>query len=255
MTNLVLKLQGRFGNQVMQYLFAKAWCTKTSTMLYCEPWIGERVFQCECWRPTKDMDVCRYVHELDLVHNPGDLLREETVALRCYAQMQDCMIYTAAHARQWLRFQPWVESLADTDIFDAKVVCHLRRGDYAGYGYPVVSKASYVMALQRYGFDLSEVAYLSEETAVCPAGVSEQLSFIVDFVRMVRAPVLLRANSSFSWVAGLLSKGLVLSPVMEGALSGVENSVPFVMGNHPRFTTHLDFITDLHVPTRYETIR
>ncbi len=88
---------------------------------------------------------------------------------------------------------------------------------------------------------------LSEEEPTPHAPfIPDDLSFIVDFYRMVQAPTLLRANSSFSWCAALLGNGLVLSPVIDGLEGGKKHLCKFVAGNWPRFA-NFDFVTDLRV--------
>lgn len=256
MSAIVCTLQGRFGNQVMQWLFAYAFAQKHDLEFQCEEWVGERIFTLPAYgRPDKRER--RRMHEQQLVSwsgfHPG--LRPEDVEFRGYAQMQICADhYTKRDAQRWLKLRPEIETacanavLADKGTTD-KIVCHRRVGDYVGYSYPVVSLRSYKDACARFGlmWDSPDLTVLNEEDPTPHTGfLPDDLDFLPDFYRMMVAPTLLRANSSFSWLAALLGDGLVLSPVIDGLVGGREHDCAFVAGNHPRFVS-LDFVTDLYV--------
>lgn len=259
MSVLVYTLQGRFGNQVMQYLYCRAFAEQWGYELRGESWIGESVF--EIRHPRPDGRPLSRMGEVDLFTTLRDADRRfgatglpANIEFRGYAQMQQCMIYTKRQAQTWLKLRADVETacahalLSDRGI-DDRIVCHRRVGDYAGYGYPVVSQRSYKMACDKFGlkWDMPEVAILTEEDPTPHAGfLPDDLSFMPDFYRMMVAPTLLRANSSFSWLAALLGDGLVLAPIIEGLEGGKEHDTQFVAGNWPRFA-NLDFVTDLRV--------
>jgi hypothetical protein len=254
MSVLVCTLQGRFGNQVMQYLFARAFADTYGLELHMDPWIGERVFAIEHPRPKGA--ITRRYNEVDFRNwrVNFEVWRLGDVEFRGYAQSQDCMIYTKRAARHWLKLRPEIETacahavLASTSE-KARIVIHQRRGDYHGYGYPTVSTRSYIRALDHFGLRSTEpeCVWLSEEKPIPHAGhLPDDLSFMPDFYRMMTAPTLLRGNSSFSWLAGLLGDGLVLSPIIDGCEGGKEHDCPFVAGNWPRFA-NLDFVENLHV--------
>jgi hypothetical protein len=182
---------------------------------------------------------------------------ETDVEIRGYAQSQAAMIYTKREAQEWLGFRP--EHGAFLAPFMPKnskekplVIAHVRRGDFGGYGYPLVSLSSYEGAIAEYRLN----AHLKENFEVfclvselCPRiahALPSALSFLPDFLMLANAPVLLRANSSFSWLAGLLSTGRVFSPVIDGLEGGREHDCKFVEGNWPRLS-NLAGCTDLHV--------
>ncbi len=253
MRTLTCLFQGRTGNQIMQWLFARAWAERNGYILLTEPWIGERIFKIEHVHRADGRPAQR-VNEIELFAMSGKGFSID-LEFRGYAQMQDCMIYTKRQAQAWLKLRPEIETacahavLADEGSND-KIVCHRRVGDYIGYSYPVVSLDSYRRACERHGlmWGLPEVAILSEEDPTPHAGfLPDELGFMADFYRMMVAPTLLRANSSFSWLAALLGDGLVLSPIVEGLEGGKQHDCVFVAGNHPRFAPHLDFVTDLYV--------
>lgn len=242
MRTLVTTLQGRFGNQAMQWLFAYSFALQNQMRFECEPWIGERIFELPIYSRPSRRDYER-VNEISIFGSTGD------VEFRGYAQCQRCMIYSKRHAQAWLKLRPQVESACRNQRPGVeRIVCHIRRGDLIGYGYPQVSEMSYFKAMRSFGFDPNEANFLTEERPTKHGGLlPDDLGFMPDFFRMMTAPTLLRGNSTFSWLAALLSDGLVLSPVMDGLEGGKEHLCRFVAGNHPRFVSHLDYVTDLHV--------
>ncbi len=126
-------------------------------------------------------------------------------------------------------------------------MAHIRRGDFTGYGYPVVSEEAFDSACRYYFGCIEGLSFVSEEHPSKCDGIPDDLSFLPDFYRLMRAPTLMRANSSFSFVAGLLGNGIVLSPRIDGLTGGVEHdNVKFEAGNHCRLSHH-DFCTDLFV--------
>jgi hypothetical protein len=126
-------------------------------------------------------------------------------------------------------------------------IAHRRVGDYVGYGYPIVSQASIERAIHRFGYNPNDFYTCTEENPT-PAGPAVGANtFLPDFYRMFKARALFRGNSSFSWVAGLLSEGLVFSPVVKGLEGGREHDVDFVVGNHSALSD-LAAGTDMHPP-------
>lgn len=162
------------------------------------------------------------------------------------------MIYTKRQAQAWLKLRPEIETACAHAVLSSlarsgAIVCHRRVGDYIGYGYTVVSHRSYERACSEFGLDLEQAVFLSEEHPISHAGhLPDDLAFMPDFYRMMTARTLLRANSSFSWLAALLGDGLVLSPIVDGLEGGKEHDCAFVAGNWPRFC-NLEFVSDLHV--------
>ena len=91
------------------------------------------------------------------------------------------------------------------------------------------------------------MSFVTEESPHRVDGIPEDLSFLPDFYRLVNASVLLRANSTFSFLAGLLNTGIVLSPRIDGLVGGKEHDdVNFEVGNHCRLAD-LSFCSDLFV--------
>lgn len=231
---------GRFGNQVMQYLFARAYADRHGYDFQCEQWIGQMIFSITDHPVTCLGLPCR---------NEIDARGEGDINLRCYAQSKDAMIYTRAQAAAWLTLRPEINSRLNRVIapLAGAIIAHRRCGDYIGYGYPVVSLASYYRACEIHGLTGDLVFSTEENPLPHRPFFPDKLAFLPDFYRLIQAPILLRGNSSFSWVAGLLNKGRVFCPVIDGLTGGIEHDVEFIPGNHKRFT-NLSFVTDLHLP-------
>jgi len=146
---------------------------------------------------------------------------------------------------------------------------HLRRGDVSNpvynrtnvQGYSVISKDSYLKAFKKYGFDPAEIEWVSDDYQkqwhkgredtlrggwTYPVGseyLGQDLIFdwLPDFLKLYFARTIFRANSYFSWWAGLLSPGAkVYSPVIDKQLiygrdGMAEVDYEFVEGNHPHW--------------------
>lgn len=147
-------------------------------------------------------------------------------------------------------------------------VAHLRRDDISdvaynrthAQGYSVVSKDSYFAAFEKFGFSPDEVEWVSDDRTgrwhtgrrqryeagwSYPEG-SEYVPGLVfdwldDFLKLYFARTIFRANSSFSWWAGLLSPtARVISPVLDRrhvyGVDGMEEIlVDFVDSNDPHW--------------------
>ncbi len=244
---LILSMQGRFGNCAIQYLFCRAFADERGYELRMDPWIGEQVFEISHPRPdigAREAEVIPTVNELTIFKEQSD----RTIIFRGYAQMQHCVdLYTKRKAQQWLSLRSTLFH-ALGDFHCPQVVAHRRVGDYIGYSLPVVSEQSYRQACTEWCIDTRYLSFASEENPLprIRAG-RDDISFMVDFYCMMNARVLLRANSTFSWLAGLLGRGIVLSPVIDGLVGGKEHdNVSFVPGNWPRLQ-NLDFTTEMRV--------
>ncbi len=257
---LSVTLQGRFGNQVMQWLFCRALADRYSYDLFCDPWIGEKIFDIP-EAPRHTGPVPARFNEIDIWE---EMPNGRDVEFRGYGQttmrkmdghlgMAQCTTYSKRKVQSWLPIKPDLLPILNrilanrTPIMRDTIVAHQRNGDYRDYGYPVVSKQSYLDAAVKYFGSCAHVNFVTEETALNHAPLPDDLAFLPDFYRLMQAPVLMRGNSTFSFVAGLLGNGLVLSPRIDGLLGGVEHDgVHFEAGNHCRLA-NLDFCSDLHV--------
>lgn len=233
------RLIGRFGNQLFQYAFARAWAEKHGAVLHTPSWVGQRIFA-----DVRDPDITgrelpRHT-EFDL--EPGQV----DVEISSYCQSQTAIDwYSRTDARRWFQFRPDVLSNLSEPAYT--VLAHRRVGDYLGYGYVVVSERSYIDACTQYGYPPQWLRFVTEEQPMNLVAFVDWAPFLPDFYHLTRAEVLFRGNSSFSWWAATLSNADVYAPVIEDLTGGQEHDCPFVRGNHPRFVSHLNYVTDLHL--------
>lgn len=242
---VIVRTLGRFGNQVIQYLFARAYAESVGAEFRTDPWDGEKVFDLNDKRVGTDCPPLTRRSELDYL--PG----ETNIEFVGYAQNERAMLYTKAQVKAWLK-----PKFSEEEIFDVhhrfgdNIIAHRRIGDYIGYGYPVVSQASINCGLMKFGFDPRSCWTCTEEMPTMwisrPCPLPQELWFLQDFYRMVRAKVLFRGNSTFSWLAGCLNEGRVFSPVIDGLKGGVEHDVEYVEGNWPRLA-NLDYTREMRI--------
>jgi len=239
MSVVAVSMMGRFGNNCFQYAFARAYAEKHGHEFQCDHWDGEKIFQLDD-KPIVTTTGLKPRDENNIVDGEGDII------IRSYCQQQKCLIYTKSQVREWFKFQEWVsKELAGAPLFFS-ALAHRRVGDYVGYGYPSVSLKSYQDKFSELG--INDYFICTEEEPIVAPGLPEEYSFLPDFYCMAHADVLLRGNSTFSWWAATLNRhGKIYSPVMDGCVGGKEHDVSFVEGNWPRFTSNLDFVTDLHL--------
>lgn len=238
MSVVAVSFMGRFGNQLFQYAFARAFAEKHGFEFQCDPWIGQQIFQLDD-KPITSTNL-QPRDENNIQDGEGDII------IRSYCQQQKCLIYTQSQVRGWFKFQHWVNQELHELPMIYRNVAHRRVGDYAGYSYPLVSIGSCLGKFLELG--ISSFAILTEEHPLKHNSFQGELSFVPDFYCMANADVLLRGNSTFSWWAATLNRhGRIYSPVMDGCEGGKEHDVEFVDGNWPKFRDDLDFITDLHL--------
>jgi len=228
---------GRFGNQLFQYVFARAYAEKYNAVLELPPWIGSKIFN------LKPYPITRKLPRTQIDKIPWG---ETNVDLFGYFQTKECYdILSEKKIREWLIFQKrWLSYLMPS----TEIVAHRRIGDYASlYSniFCIISKESYIK-----NEDSSKIIWVSEEKATNdpmmndisysntpssrygndPFYKDKGISFLPDFFRMTNAKVLLRANSTFSFWAGFFNTQKVYSPVVKGLVG--EQDVKFVEGNH-----------------------
>jgi hypothetical protein len=235
---------GRFGNMLFQ------WCTarKFAELSHCELenpyWIGEEVFDIPNRRPS------RRVPKLGADHLPWG---RQNVDLYGYFQFQDAVSrWTRTELKQWLKIKAkWTERFPKPS--EPYIAAHVRRGDYTtvhARHYCLVSENSYVNACGQFGLDASKIVWVREDNPQkCPDLDEQGLDFLPDFMTLVNADVILRANSTFSWWAAVLSDAKIYSPVVEARI-GLKD-VNFVEGNWPRMVDNANTggrLTDLHLP-------
>jgi hypothetical protein len=224
---------GRFGNQLWQYVYAKAYAKLINAQLQIpNEWVGRKIFQIdeagiERWCPQTDLD---YVPQ-----------GEDNIDL--FGYFQD-LIFTSLlnnnDIRENLVFRPeWIK-LYENKVTKPYTALHMRKGDYLNLAhvYCLVSDESFYKAAKDNGhFDYNLQVLTEENPASCPEADKIGAGFLPDFFTLMNSTYLYRSNSTFSWWAGFLGNCEVYSPVVNG-LTG-KNEVEFVKGNHPKiFSGH-----------------
>lgn len=228
MTRIVqIKLLGGFGNQLHQYAAARKYAELVGARLEVPP--DSR------WIPSafgiSDPVWSRALPEVNdgaAGHGPTLEWGQVNVRLGGYFQTQEWVGHLSRRELQrWFVVRP--ELVAQAALrSDGYVAAHLRRGDYVDHPlYCTISERSYARAAEALGRRI-DVWATQEHPRAGPRG----LEFLTDWLHLLHASVLLRANSTFSWWAAALSDGDVYAPVVEDRVG--EHDVDFVCGNWPR---------------------
>jgi len=219
MQPLELRMMGGFGNQCLQWLHAKKRAELEDRDLFTPAWPGEEVFMIEGKRPDGQ---------------PAE-------PVRGYFQRQQDINYSIADVRRWFRFRPKMLAFEATA---PKRFAHIRRGDYLNSEYPIIAESAVREAIFHAGYHPSTFIILTDGPVSWHH--KSELDFVADFVKMATSDILFRANSTFSFVAGMLCRGKVYAPIVDKLKGGAENDpVKYVEGNWPKCST---YSTDLHIP-------
>lgn len=249
--------EGRFGNQILHYLGAKAIATSLGVELQVpHDWIGRLIFD------VKDPPITKRPNAqtpLDYIPAKEDFEKYDTIDFWGYCQNQKTAdLYSISDIKKWLPIQKqWLNKFSP--IYDNECVIHKRRGDYVNKlnMYCCITDQSYDAVLAKakddYGAPLY-VQYLTEENPTIDDECEELgIGFLPDWMKMVGAAVLIRSNSTFgvtaSWYNTIYHRGTTWSPVV-GDLVGWQE-IPFIKGNAPKCASSLyhapSILTDMHL--------
>lgn len=229
MTRIVqIKLLGGFGNQLHQYAAARKYAEIVEACLEVPPdsrWIP-KIFGIHDRVWSRDLPE---VNDGAAGHGPTIEWGQVDVRLSGYFQTQEWVgRLSRRELRRW--FTPCQDLVARSNLPPAATytAAHLRRGDYVNHPlYCTVSQRSYTLAAERLGLTIDKWAAQD-----CPRPGVPGIEFLTDWLLLVRASTLLRANSTYSWWAAALSLGDVYAPVVEDRVG--EHDVDFAHGNWPR---------------------
>jgi hypothetical protein len=239
-----IKLLGGFGNQLHQYAAARKYAELVDARLEVPPdsrWIPAIFGTAD---PTWSCDLPE-VNDGASGHGPTVEWGQVNVRLGGYFQTQAWVgRLSRRELQRWL--VPRREHLDRVALPAAGyVAAHVRRGDYVNHPlYCTVSELSYTRAAEALGLHIDE--WVTQER---PRPGPRGLEFLGDWLVLMRAETLLRANSTFSWWAAVLGHGDVYAPIVEDRVG--EHDVEFSRGNWPRCAdtsrvgTRVD---DLHLP-------
>jgi hypothetical protein len=241
---------GRTGNQIILYLFARAYADRIRATLETPSWIGQRMFDLhddaisgtpvkampDDFIPTGQGDIDVY----GFYQNPVAMGLLTTGTVRHYLKIK----------QEWLQRYPGLYS-CDHPIGADGVTAHLRRGDYLRRRqrnrYCIIREECYFKEIERHGYAHLPLDWVREDRPrVEPEVEAMGMGFMPDFMKLVNANILFRANSSFSWVAAALTRPdtVVFSPVVEDMVGW--NDVQFVRGNWPRIA-HATRVNNPHI--------
>ena len=230
-----VKLLGGFGNQLHQYAAVRKHAEMNGATLEISPggWYGEKLFGLtdpywSCDLPEVNDGCCGMGPTIE----PGQV----NVRVGGYFQMQRWVgTLSKAELRRWFAIpQKWLDAVPPLPL--SYIAAHLRQADYINHQcFCNVTRESYLKAIEEHKLDINKLQWVEQDKAKSVwLFDSMGFPFLADFVTLMRADVLLRANSTFSWWAAALGTGEVYSPVVED-LNGWQ-TVPFVKGNHPKIT-------------------
>lgn len=221
---------GGFGNQLFQYAFARSYAEKYDAILETPQWIGQSIFE------LSDPTIHHKLPSVDFDEIPNGIVN---INLHGYFQSQSAINFMSrSKLKSWFKFRN------NTNIIKPQIAAHVRRGDYVNLNniYCVINKQSYLSACEKHNLS-GDITWVQDSPCK-----NKDIPFLDDFLLLMNADVLLRANSTFSWWAGTLGRCRVFSPIVENRI-GYQN-VEFVEGNWPRMVdtsncgTH---VTDLHL--------
>jgi len=239
-----LQMTGRFGNQLFQYAFGRAYAERFNARLHTPKWLGQTIFEIDDPLPSDQSLPIRAECESDR------WMGQTNIEIRGYCMRQQSLIYTRRDAKQWFRFRPEIaQALGNVPCFH--YCAHLRHGDFCGTpAFIPISKEAFLSTCDRFGIPKEQLHFVSEQTAFhVPELVVLDIGFLPDFWTLIHAKVLLRANSSFSWWAATLGGAhRIFAPTLAGiAGSATPVDVPFVEGNWPSLSPNHAFCSDLHL--------
>ena len=260
---------GGLGNKLFQYCFARAYAQKHGCDFHCQGYLYPQKWNI-IFADTNHPPVTHALpirQSFDLEQWDG----ETDITIAGYGQHQKNLIYTRRQIKEWLRFKPEIEDMVK-GIEPVTILANQRLGDYtlACNPFAWVSPESYIECANRFGLGASNITWQDGDTHYPWPGhdaslfkhhehhneFDERMDFLPDFVVMMRAKNLLRANSTFGWWAHELGDNeRVFCPDVSqvDAADGIKDGtrhpqfVPFVEGNHTPMVPRVPYLSELHL--------
>lgn len=243
---------GRFGNMLALYCFVRGYAERYGFELHTSNWIGRKIFA-NVNEPLVTEATAHFPQTRIDSHTREPFDRyfgRSEIDIRVYAQHQIYLdgFQTRNKIREWLTIKPEFEAFAPAPCHKPYSAAHIRKGDYVdhasfNHSYCEVSEQSYEDAIEDFKIP-RPVLKVFEGWRKEPTNVPPELSWLPDFLLLRDAAYLLRANSTFSYFAGVLGHGKVYSPLVETRVGLWD--VRFCEGNHAntagRFANQSDLI-------------
>ncbi len=240
------RFHDRVGNNLFQYAFARAYADRIGAELRTDRWWGQKVFGL-----TEKSIGYDFSKRADMDFEQWD--GEGNIEITGWCLHQKCMIYSRAQAKEWLKFAEEIEE-AVMGVERFEVAYHLRWGDFQTMAeFIAISNQSYEKAIREFLPDYCQLPRIvcAWESTRSTKLENMGLGWLPDFVTLMRAIFMFRANSTFSWWAATLGESQrVFSPKLDGItpLALQFQSVPFVEGNHSAISCFHPNCSDLHLP-------
>jgi len=291
---------GRFGNRMFEYSYGCCYAKLHGLKYYHpSDWEGSTLFEgyenaevqpddllrLKINQSNKEMDTTEYrksaIQEYNANNNDNiELVNWNTSSALCKTNVffddLNCMYFPHCFKLYDTDFiknvvYKFKDEIRNSELFKALEkrkgtydVIHLRRGDIASKSYhgahSMISKKSYVNAVENAGFDISDFVWVSDDPNerthhewidkcknghwAYPTGERQIpdvfFDFLPEFLIVYFARTVFRGNSAFSWWAAFLGDSKVYSPVITSKPTGKRNDFhemdcEFVEGNHPHF--------------------
>jgi hypothetical protein len=231
MSIVQVRIIGGIGNQLHMYAAVRKYAQLHGAMLEAPAdWLGRRLFGLNDPVPSR---VLPEVNDSQQTLDEGRV----DVSIGGYFQTQRWVgLLSRAELKQWFKIDPHLLELCGPRPHPFYTACHMRLGDYLGkpWGYCNISEESYYKALAEFGLPLGALEWVREDRSRHMPGLdaNNRFDWLPDWVTLLRANVIVRSNSTFSWWAATLSEAQVYSPVVEDIVG--PNTVSFTLGNHPK---------------------
>jgi len=178
---------------------------------------------------------------------------ETDIEITGWCLHQKCMIYSRKQAKEWLQFTDEIAAAVE-GVERFEVAYHVRWGDFQTLpDFIAISHQSYEKAIRQHLPDYCQLPRMicSWESIRSTKLENMDLGWLPDFVALMRAIFMFRANSTFSWWAATLGESQrVFSPKLNGIepLALQFQNVPFVEGNHSAISCVHPNCSELYLP-------
>lgn len=194
---------GRWGNQLFQYTFTRAYCEHFNTELRTAPWLGQQVFE-DINDPQCVAGTSRCPDEMF----PTDPSFGHYEVFGYFQSPQHLDLYDREFVKRIFTFKS--EILDKLTLPNGEYVAvHKRRGDYVttySHVFCIVSDKSYQDCIDKINTENLPIIECSEEHRHGNDNLPKELQFLQDFWILMNAKILLRSNSTFSWWANVLGR-------------------------------------------------